>query len=207
MIYPVKFLQVKVVLLTVIALIAALAYQEAFCETGASSVDVTAGIAPMMTLTCTPVNLGVWRTPPRKSGGTTRIMLDIDYPLIGTKVSQNTAIARASAYADWTPDFGVCTVENSRAVKLTSARVKIINNRLLKVVPVADRHTKVKAGRPGFGIRIDVYAPTLVNIDNGSGSFLIGGGMTIPEKIEATDYGGYLTAVYPMITVDDGIDN
>jgi hypothetical protein len=195
----------KHIYLLALAVMVAMSYREASGATGADSVDAMVGIHPMMTLTCTPVNLGVWRSPPRNSGGTTRIMLDIDYPKIGTKIFQNTKMALANAHADWTPDFGVCTVSNSRAIKLTSARIKIINNRLLKVVPVADRHTNVKAGRTNFGIRVDVYAPTLVNIVDGSGSFLIGGGMTIPEKIEATDYGGYLTAVYPMITVDDGM--
>jgi len=180
--------------------------QEAFAETGVDSVDVTAGIHPLMTLSCTPVNLGVWRTPPRSSGGTTRIMLDIDYPQVGAKIFFNKKIAKALGYADWASDFGVCTITSSRAIKLTSAKVKITDNRLLRVVPVADRHTNVKAGRSNFGIRVDVYAPTLVAIRDGEGTFLVGGGMTIPEKIETGDYGGYVTAVMPMITVDDGID-
>lgn len=179
--------------------------REAIAETGVDTVDVTAGLQSLMTLTCTPVNLGVWRSPPRSTGGTTRIMIDIDYPSLGPKISLNTKIARAIGYADWVPDFGVCTITNSRAVERVSAKVSISDNRLLRVVPVADRHTNVKAGRANYGIRVDVYAPKLVTIQNGEGSFLIGGGMTIPEKIEAGDYGGYVTAVYPMITVDDGM--
>ena len=179
--------------------------RHAIAESGMDTVDVTAGLQSLMTLSCTPVNLGVWRSPPRNSGGTTRVMLDIDYPKVGAKIFFNTKIAQAIGHADWAPDFGVCTITSSRAIERVSAKVSISRNRLLRVVPVADRHTNVKAGRANFGIIVDVYAPKLVTIQNGEGSFLIGGGMTNPEKIEAGDYGGYVTAVYPMITVDDGM--
>lgn len=179
----------------------------AIAETGADTVDATAGLQSVMTLTCTPVNLGVWRTPPRTTGGVTEVVLDIDKPKDGYKVLFNTKIARALGYQDWAPDHGVCTITDSRALKRTSAKVNIINNRYLSVVPVSDRHTNVKAGRSKFGIRVDVQAPRLVPIMDGSASFLIGGAMTIPEKIETGDYGGYVTSVHSYITVDDGMPN
>lgn len=167
------------------------------------SVNAVAGLHPMIELNCTPVNLGVWRVPKRNAGGTTRIMLDIDRAHLGAQISQNTAVARASGHPDWEPAFGVCTVTQSRALDQSSAVVTIQNNRLLKVVPDANAFTAVPAGRANSALRIDVYAPTLTRISNGTSTFLIGGGITIPEKIIDADYGAYRTATRPLVSVDD----
>lgn len=167
------------------------------------SVNAVAGLHPMIELSCTPVNLGVWRVPKRNAGGPTQIMLDIDRIQQGVQVLQNTAVARASAHADWEPAFGVCTLTQSRALDHSSAVVTIKNNRLLKAVPDADAFTAIPAGRANSALRIDVYAPTLARISNGTSTFLIGGGLTIPEKITDADYGAYRSAIRTLISVDD----
>ena len=166
-------------------------------------VNATVGIHPMIELTCTPVNLGVWRVPPRETGGQTRIMLDIDYPELGPKISLNTQVAQASAHADWEPQFGTCTLTQSRALDESSAVVTISGNRLLAVTPDGEAYTGVEPGRSGYGIRVDVYAPTLVKIQNGTATFKVGGGMTIPQRVRETDYGGYRTVSQAVISVDD----
>jgi hypothetical protein len=167
------------------------------------SVYAVVAIHPMIALSCTSVNLGVWRVPPRTTGGITRVMLDIDKEALGPQIFFNQKIARAQAYADWEPEFGVCTLTNSRALDQASAVIKISNNRLLKVTPDDVAFTKVKGGRAGYGIRVDVYAPTLVKIINGEATFKVGGGMTIPERLQETDYGAYRTTVRPIISIDD----
>jgi len=187
-------------LLLAVALLPGLAMAESAIN---PSVDATVGIHPMLTLTCSPVNLGVWRVPPRTTGGTTRIMLDIDHPELGTQVYLNTKVAKAQAYADWDADFGTCTLTQSRALDQSSATIKIANNRLLKVDPADLSFTNINRGRSGSSIRVDVYVPTLVKIMNGTATFKVGGGLTIPQKIEFVDHGAYRTSIRPMITVDD----
>lgn len=177
---------------------------QALAESAADrSVNAVVAIHPMISLTCTPVNLGVWRVPPRTAGGITRVMLDIDKEALGPQVFFNRKIAKAGAYADWEPTFGECTLSNSRALDMASAVIKISNNRLLKVGPDGNAFTNVQGGRAGYGIRVDVYTPTLVQIKDGQATFKVGGGMTIPERVQVGDYGAYRTTIRPVITVDD----
>lgn len=86
---------------------------------------------------------------------------------------------------------------------MASAVIKISNNRLLRVAPDGNAFSNVKGGRTGYGIRVDVYAPTLVKIKDGQATFKVGGGMTIPERVQVGDYGAYRTILRPVITVDD----
>lgn len=167
------------------------------------SVNATVGIHPMVSLECTSVNFGVWRSPPRNSGGATRIMLDVDYPDSEPRIFMNTHMARASDHSSWAPAFGICTLTQSRAPDHSSATITISNDRWLKITPDGDTFQNIANGRSGYGILVDVYVPSMVTIINGSATFRVGGGMTIPQRIEEGDYGGYRTTVRPIITVDD----
>ena len=58
-----------------LAMLATAGSSSVFAATTTANIDATAGLQPVLSVTCTPVKFGVWRIPTRSSGGTTTITL------------------------------------------------------------------------------------------------------------------------------------
>ncbi len=158
----------------------------------------------MVELTCTRLNLGVWRIPQRDVSMPSLVMLDVDRPLLGVQLYQNTAIALASGRSDWSPFYSTCTLTNSRAVDMTSAKVTITNNRELTVIGDSTVFEGISAPvTPAAGILVDVYTVNLTRIIDGKSTFLVGGSVSYPKKIVPGNHGAYRLVSYPTIRVDD----
>lgn len=170
-----------------------------------SHLHAQAGVQGMLRLSCTPVNLGVWRVPVRDSGGSTTIMLGVDDPEGGFKLFGQTAgVALATQGPEWAGAFGVCTVSGSRALNGTTAKVSISENRFMRVTGDGVTFSGLSAPQSvNAAIRIDIFTVTAVTIQDGGATFLVGGGLTIPQRIRAEHYGGYRTTTKALITVDD----
>lgn len=180
---------------------------QAWAET-AQPAEISAVVAlhPMLELSCTPLNLGVWRLPPRDAAMPSLVMLDVDKPQEGVKLYQNTAIALATGGTNWSPVHGICTLTQSRAMDMTSAKITITNNRNLRVKGDASFYVGVKAPLiPAAGIFVNVYTPTMTRIMNGQSTFLVGGSVSFPRRIVQGNHGGYTLVSAPMILVDDGM--
>lgn len=172
----------------------------------AAQLNAVVGLHPMLELSCTPLNLGVWRVPPRDEAMPSLVMLDVDKPQEGVKLYQNTAIALASGRDNWSPAHGVCTLIQSRATDMTSAKVSISNNRKLRVKGDATFYPGVNAPlTPAAGIIVNVYTPTLTRVMNGQSTFLVGGSVSFPGRIVSGNHGAYTLLSGPIIRVDDGM--
>ncbi|MDO9277091.1 MAG: hypothetical protein Q7U05_00830 [Polaromonas sp.] len=171
-----------------------------------AKLNAVVGLHSMMELSCTPLNLGVWRVPPRDAATPSLVMLDVDKPQEGVKLYQNTDIALASGRDNWSPAHGVCTLTQSRAMDMTSAKVSISNNRKLRVKGDATFYPGVNAPlTPAAGILVNVYAPMLTRIMNGQSTFLVGGSVSFPGRIVSGNHGAYTLLSGPIIRVDDGM--
>lgn len=160
----------------------------------------------MVELSCTPLSLGVWRVPRRDVDMPSLVMLDVDRPQMGVQVYLNTAIAQATGHANWSPVYSTCTLTNSSAMDMTSAKVTIINNRNLKVKGNVTAFDGINAPlAPAAGILVNVYTVNLTRINNGQSTFLVGGSVSYPKKIVQGNHGGYTLVSYPTIRVDDGM--
>jgi len=73
---------------------------QAAAETATDTIDVYAGLAPVMELSCSDVNFGVWRVPTgTRSGGATTVALATDSTTSITAGS-STNIALSANYED-----------------------------------------------------------------------------------------------------------
>lgn len=175
----------------------ALPAQAQITNTVTASVNARAGLAPLLAVTCDPVNFGVWRVPVRgiNSGGTTLITLTVSANnALGvttyTPTGNLTNVSLAPGYN--LPEAGTCRVTG--AVKINSSLpVGITGNTNLPFI--ASNHELLPTPSLLADLRANLtLAGTQVNIDGfGAGSFRVTGVLTIPEPIVSGNYGGYQT--------------
>ena len=188
-----------------------------YAETATDDIDVYSGLAPVMTLTCTDLNFGVYQIArgDRGTGGVTTVtlswvadsfnggyMFSIGYTNPGTDMI---ALSDKPEYADPAP--AVCTVSGSQA---SNTSIAITSS------PTGAFHFAETAGNP-FAATLDIpvsavgtmvgvmTVPATVALDaNGSGSFVITGAVQIPNNLSAGNYGSYKGPAV-TISVDDGL--
>lgn len=165
-------------------------------NTVTTSVNASAGLAPVTTLTCDGVNFGVWRVPVRNSGGVTKITLTLS----GANIAASSTIATPSvntANVSLAPGYqppaaGTCILVGSltksgglgTSLTGTSMPINVSSNHESLPLPsiMADMTANLTLGGPG-----------MFTDANGDGSFRITGVLTIPEIIVAENFGGYKT--------------
>jgi len=161
-----------------------------------ASVETTAGLAPVLTLTCTDVDFSVWRLPLRPDVNLpTTIGLSIaanksTSPTVASLGGNTLFVAREASFTDVVA--GTCTVHGSNNPN-QRIRVKINNNKNL-VLAGTDRGKLTRPSQDAV-VKADLeLKEDFVEIDSaGHGTFRVVGVMTVPTLISVDNYGGYTT--------------
>lgn len=197
----------KILSLSTIAALTALAATGVRAEVASDSVDATAGLQPALELSCTDVSFGVWRVPVRSGGGTTTITLDRDANT-AAESGNTTRVAKSESDISWAHSRGTCTLSGSTAAVETAVDISISGNEEMAFAGAAAQATgyaNLNAPATAATLTATLNAPTSVTIQNdGTASFYVGGVLTIPATIVADNYGGYKTTAPATISVDDG---
>lgn len=83
-------------------------------ETATDTVEVYAGLAPVLEMTCSDVNFGVWRVPTGDRSGTTTVTLDASSVATATVTGGSTADTAVSLSGDYAiAAAGTCNVTGS----------------------------------------------------------------------------------------------
>ena len=177
------------------AFVALPAQAQSTTSTITASVNARAGLSPVLSVTCTPVNFGVWRVPARSTGGTTEITLTVSANTAagvttGTATGNTTNVALDSNYS--VPDAATCSVLGSRPVSST-VPTAITGNTNLSFI--ASNHESLATPSALAALSANLtLAGTGVLVDaSGNGAFRVVGVLTIPQTIVAANYGGYQT--------------
>ncbi len=175
-----------------------------WAATASADIEAIAGIQPLVSLECTPINFGVWRVPVRASGGITSVLVP---PVLGSTatLSGNVASVAASAKAGHAATPGVCTFTGSSAPDGTTLA---LTTQLGMADMAGDASAYVGVAAPSgliFNMTAQLTTPTGIVTTGGSSTFYVGGTLEIPSVVAATNYGGYKSADPFSITADDGI--
>ena len=188
-----------------------------YAETATDDIDVYSGLAPVMTLTCTDLNFGVYQIArgDRGTGGVTTVTLswnhdgfnDVYATSIGFTNPGQDMIALSDKLSYDGPSPGLCTVSGSQASNTSIA---------ISRSPTTAFNFAGTAGNP-FAATLDtpdaaltnmlgvMTVPATVALDaNGSGSFVITGAVQIPNNLSAGNYGSYKGPAV-TISVSDGL--
>ena len=164
-------------------------------DTGTASVNAIAGLAPVVIVSCTDVNFGVWRIPNRTSGGATTVTLTVPSntaaaATTATATGNTTRVALASGFV--APTAATCSV-SGLMTQLATVQTAIANNNNLGFTssnhealdtPITLAALSANLTLAGTGVYVDT---------NGLGAFRVTGVLTIPNVINGNHYGGYKT--------------
>lgn len=172
-----------------------------------TSVNARAGLAPLVTVSCDPVNFGVWRIPPRSTGGVTEIGLTVAAnnaaaATTATAIGNAVNVALASGYS--APSAGTCRISGATTVSST-IRTAISGNTSLTMGGVAILSLNAPATAAALVANVGLGGTGAVIDASGSGSFRIEGTLTIPETVVAANFGGYQTNAAATVSVTDAI--
>lgn len=189
-------------------------------ETATDTIDVYAGLAPVLELICTDVKFGVWRIPVRSLNGTTTITLTNNAGATEHAVGGNDTGVSLSDAAAAAPALGSCAFTGSVATEgaetmgvtmattvtgATMAGGSLTGGTMVSAADneyVAGLSFPVTAAALGFTLSF----PQLTAVDaNGEGSFKIAGVLTIPETIVPNNYGGYKQDGTITVTINDEV--
>lgn len=171
---------------------------QAAAETANDTIDVYAGLAPVMVLTCNDVNFGVWRVPTgTRSGGETEIYVNAAGGVyIDGSVYNGGSIALSTNYNS--PAAGYCNVSGSAADDGTVGQVSISNG------GTGSFGTNGGTGYAGEALAAPTTALSSFNyaldstppdaMSGGVTRFTVRGSMYIPNGLAVANYGGYMAA-------------
>lgn len=187
----------------VLAVLASAGASPVFAAVTTADIDATAGLQPVLQLSCTPVKFGVWRVPVRSGGAPTTLTL--------TQVSDtatatgNTAGGVAmSLTAGYSSARGRCTLSGSTAPDATAMTISMTSSATAMGSDSASVYTGLLAPAAAVvGMSTILTAPTTSSVTTGATTFYVGGTLSIPATIVATNYGAYKTTAPVAITVDD----
>jgi hypothetical protein len=161
-------------------------------QTASTTVNAVAGLAPVMTLTCTDVNFGVWTVPSGDRGGVTTLTMSVNAPDSAT-ATETIAVSGVTTVAQIYPDTaGRCVVQgawntltaaingNSGMAFGTSNHIVALGN--VKVPTVTNSNVSAN-------LTLSTTTPS-VNA-NSEAFFYVVGTLTIPNNLITGNYGGY----------------
>ena len=178
---------------------------QAAAETATDSVDVYAGLAPVLELTCTDVNFGVWRVPAGERGGANTITLAANGATTVGGTGTATSIALSGTYNSTAPFAGSCTVSGSNATDATegAASLSVTSGTLAgTTVNSYSSQDVAPAHDANLTYTLEVSDATPA-ISSGAASFDITGVMTIPEALVVDNYGEYKGLVSHTVSFND----
>ena len=164
-------------------------------ESYLTTVNATAGLAPVLSLSCTPVLLGVWRAKPGNRGGKSTIKLSIDGATTKFAISDNLDVSMASGSLS-VPQAGFCSMFNSNNPGVTDAKLTISDSQVLEfdTANVLNRGQAKKALKGASGLKallvVDKSGLAAVN-SLGSATWRVLGTLEIPDGVVIDNYGGY----------------
>ena len=165
----------------------------------ANSVNAVTGLAPVLTLTCTDVDFGVWRIPVRTVALPTTVALSVASSMANiatllTLGGETGFVARESSYDDVT--VGICVVKgSSHPGQLIQVRIE--NNQDLSLAASDRDRLPRPAQAADVRATLSLEAST-VQIDSlGEGTFRVVGELSLPPAIIKDNYGGYTTLAAP----------
>ena len=180
------------------AVVAASLATTAQAEEASTTVNVYAGLASVMELTCSDVSFGVWRVPTgSRAGGTTTITL-----VEGGTASTTTGgdgVALSVAHVSHAPKAGECTVSGSSKVSGDGAAnigggIADITGSFVAAGADDEFFTGLKVPTTAltalnYTLRLSNYTPTVTG--SGGTIFKVFGEMVIPNDLGSSNYGGY----------------
>lgn len=192
-----------------------------YAETATDEIDVYSGLAPVMMLTCTDLNFGVYQIARGDRGisGDTSATLnwslvydrDSSSDVMTAEISFTNAGLDSIALSD-KPEYdapapAVCTVSGSRVINSNIGVSSSVSGTFPFAGtggnPFATTLAIPNSGVTGMEGRMTV--PATVALDaNGSGTFVITGQVWIPNNLSADNYGSYKGQAV-TITVNDGL--
>ncbi len=170
-----------------------------------ASVDATAGLSPVLSMTCDSVNFGVWRIPTRTTGGTTTITLTVSSntaagTTTATPGGNTTGAGLAAGYLP--PLAATCTVSGSNNLSST-IQTSIAGATNLSFGPSAHNTLSVPAALASMRANLALAGTGVVINGSGTGTFRVVGVLTVPETIVAANYGGYRTEDAAQVLASD----
>ena len=175
-----------------------------WAASASADIEAIAGIQPLVSLDCTPINFGVWRVPVRASGGVTTVTLAATSGATAA-LSGNTTSVSASTKSGHAATPGVCTFTGSAAPDGTAVA---LTTQTGAADMTGDGTAYIGIAAPASAVLsmgATLTTPTGVTTTAGASTFYVGGVLEIPSVITAANYGGYKADAPFAITADDGI--
>lgn len=170
------------------------------------SVNVIAGLSPVLRLTCTDVNFGVWRVPAGDRNGVTTVSLTVNGDLQGAQTTANlggTQIDVSLATGYQVPTAGYCKLEGSNGYLGSTALASISG--ATNMAFTTNNHDKLKLPLAAAGVTANLTLSTTAPVvtDLGEAHFRVVGAMTIPNNLVRANYGGYKAVTPATVSVSD----
>lgn len=181
-------------------------------ETDIDTIEVYAGISPVLAMNCTDLNFGVWLLPVGTRAGPTYIEIASS----GAATAQLTDAAGVadnavslSAKFD-APAAGVCTVTGSQVggAGVTGTATITTGGLAGTLIPGENASAVNYPGAAAIGLGSFTYAIALSTATpaisaEGTAVFMVVGNMMIPAAVMVTHYGAYTGTAGRTISFDD----
>lgn len=178
-------------------------------ETASDTIQVYAGLAPVLEMTCTDVNFGVWRVPTGDRGDKTIVTLNassVATATVFTGGAADTAVSLSGKYDN--PAAGTCDVTGS-AVSNVNGVATLTDGSGIFIG--TDANTFATGLAEPTDLPLDsVFKFTLglstgtpaINAD-GEATFKVIGSMEIPNNLVTNNYGAYKSEGSVTVEFDD----
>ncbi len=190
----------------VLILAAMLGSLGAQAQSTSGSVNVIAGLSPVMKLTCSDVNFGVWRVPAGDRGGITTVTLRVNGDTQGAQTTADltgvqTEVSLATGYQ--VPTAGYCKLEGSNGYVGSTASASI--NGATGMAFTTNNHDNLKLPLTAAGVTANLTLSTAAPVvtDLGEAHFRVVGAMTIPNNLVRANYGGYKAVTPATVVVNE----
>lgn len=204
------------------AIVAAGFASNAAADTATDTIEVYAGLAPALELTCTDVHFGVWRVPTGDRGGVTTVALTagafssgaFETTAAATGFADRVALSKNAAFDE--PQVGTCVVTGSTAAENAPGSASIIDEDGVQAfgsVVAIGTAGDYEFGTIGVPANEEAQMSYLLELNNrapvfdanGRTEFAVEGTLTIPQTITAGDLGGYKSNASHTVAFNDGV--
>ena len=188
----------------------------AMAETATDTIEVYAGLAPALELTCSDVHFGVWHVPTGNRGGATNITLTRENDALAGDNAGRMALSENTAFNG--PQAGSCNVTgssattgNGQAILVGESPQQTVSGTLAAIANVSDYKFGTisipsgGAGTMAYTLGVSNRHPPIS--ETGTASFSIVGVLTIPNNITSDWFGGYKSSAPHLVQFDDFVDN
>lgn len=172
-----------------------------FATTSTANIDSSVGLQPVLTLSCSPIKFGVWKTPIRDNGQIEQIILG----LASDAARSDLGLSALSSLPGHAPMRGFCSYSGSALANGSTVRIAAIThmaNGFSVISLVSDSASPYGLPPPGtlaIPVQATLMLPATAAVNNGTATFYLGGYLVIPPIHDSTKFGAYKT--YEPFTV------